>query len=67
MFNSIINIITDVLFASLPISVIWNLQVNLRTKLSLLAILSLGYLYDVPRVAFTQHELTNTVPALLPL
>jgi len=43
LFNSVINIITDVLFASLPIPVVWNLQVNLRTKLSLLAILSLGY------------------------
>jgi hypothetical protein len=48
LFNSIVNILTDVLFASLPITVIWNLQVNVRTKLSLLAILSLGYLYAVP-------------------
>lgn len=41
----VVNIITDVLFASLPIPIVWNLQVNLRTKISLVAILSLGYLY----------------------
>ena len=48
LFNSIVNILTDVLFASLPVTVVWNLQVNTRTKLSLLAILSLGYLFAVP-------------------
>jgi hypothetical protein len=51
MFNSVINIITDVLFASLPVTVVWNLQVNMRTKISLLAILSLGYLYVVSLLA----------------
>jgi hypothetical protein len=48
MFNSVINILTDILFASLPIPMVWTLQVNIRTKLTLLAILSLGYLYVVP-------------------
>ncbi|KAE8443717.1 hypothetical protein EG329_001397 [Mollisiaceae sp. DMI_Dod_QoI] len=43
MFNSCVNIVTDVLFATLPIPMVWNLQVNLRTKLSLIAILSLGF------------------------
>ncbi|EHL01283.1 hypothetical protein M7I_2751 [Glarea lozoyensis 74030] len=42
LFNSSINIITDVLFATLPIPMVWNLQVNMRTKLSLVVILSLG-------------------------
>lgn len=40
----VVNILTDVLFASLPIPMVWNLQVNMRTKITLLAILSLGYL-----------------------
>jgi hypothetical protein len=40
-----INIFTDVLFASLPIPVILTLQVNVRTKATLIAILSIGYLY----------------------
>ncbi|PVH82004.1 hypothetical protein DL98DRAFT_514370 [Cadophora sp. DSE1049] len=43
LFNSIVNIVTDVLFASLPIPIVWKLQVNLRTKISLIGILSLGY------------------------
>ncbi|KAH8779133.1 phosphatidylserine decarboxylase [Hyaloscypha sp. PMI_1271] len=62
MFNSIINIITDVLFASLPISVVWSLQVNLRTKLSLLAILSLGYFAcaaSIVKTVIQAHVLAN--------
>ncbi|KAH7317763.1 phosphatidylserine decarboxylase [Rhexocercosporidium sp. MPI-PUGE-AT-0058] len=43
LFNSIVNILTDVLFASLPIPIVWKLQVNMRTKISLICILSLGY------------------------
>lgn len=43
LFNSSINIATDVLFATLPIPLVWNLQLNQRTKISLIAILSLGY------------------------
>ena len=42
---SAINIFTDFVFATLPIPVIWPLQINMRTKISLLCILSLGYLY----------------------
>jgi hypothetical protein len=37
------NIITDVLFATLPIPLIWQLQLNIRTKISLIAVLSLGW------------------------
>lgn len=44
---SVVNILTDVLFATLPVPIVWNLQVNMRTKISLLTILSLGYLYVV--------------------
>jgi hypothetical protein len=40
--NAYINIITDWAFVLLPIPTIWHLQVNLRTKLSLIAVLSLG-------------------------
>lgn len=40
-----INIFTDVLFASLPLPVVSTLQVNVRTKATLIAILSIGYLY----------------------
>ncbi|KAF2708167.1 hypothetical protein K504DRAFT_534812 [Pleomassaria siparia CBS 279.74] len=43
MMNSAFNIITDALFATLPVPLIWSLQLNVRTKLSLIAILSLGW------------------------
>jgi hypothetical protein len=43
LFNSVINITTDVLFAILPIPVILKLQVNRRTKASLIVVLSLGF------------------------
>ena len=40
-----INVITDVLYVALPIPMVLKLQVNLRTKLSLIFALSLGLLY----------------------
>ncbi|KAF1952866.1 hypothetical protein CC80DRAFT_355435, partial [Byssothecium circinans] len=43
LMNSSFNIVTDVLFATLPIPLIWKLQLNLRTKLSLIIVLSLGW------------------------
>ncbi|KAH8425069.1 uncharacterized protein LDX57_002817 [Aspergillus melleus] len=42
---SAINIITDFIFATLPVFMFAQIQVNKRTKLSLMGILSLGYLY----------------------
>ncbi|EXJ87532.1 hypothetical protein A1O3_04492 [Capronia epimyces CBS 606.96] len=42
IFNSSINIATDVLFALLPVPVVWKLQTNLRTKVTLVTILGLG-------------------------
>lgn len=41
---AVVNILTDVLFATMPIPLVWQLQLNTRTKLSLITILSLGYL-----------------------
>jgi hypothetical protein len=47
MFRSLtstaINIATDLLFAILPIPLVWGLQLNMRTKLGLVCILSLGF------------------------
>ncbi|KAH7120910.1 hypothetical protein B0J11DRAFT_51864 [Dendryphion nanum] len=43
LMNSSFNIVTDVLFATLPIPLIWQLQLNLRTKISLILVLSLGW------------------------
>ncbi|PMD41136.1 hypothetical protein L207DRAFT_403932, partial [Hyaloscypha variabilis F] len=44
VFNSSINAFTDVLFAVLPVPMIWTLKINTRTKISLIGILSLGFL-----------------------
>jgi hypothetical protein len=40
-----INIVTDTILAGLPVPLVWNLQLNKRTKISLTLILGLGFLY----------------------
>ncbi|OJJ66123.1 hypothetical protein ASPBRDRAFT_49204 [Aspergillus brasiliensis CBS 101740] len=44
LWNSITNLVTDVIFATLPIPLFIGIQVNWRTKFSLIGVLSLGYL-----------------------
>lgn len=39
-----INIATDILFACMPIPLIWKLQMNTRTKVTLICVLGLGFL-----------------------
>lgn len=43
LMNTGINIATDVLLATLPIPIIWSLQINGRQKIALIGVLSLGY------------------------
>ncbi|SMY18756.1 unnamed protein product [Zymoseptoria tritici ST99CH_1A5] len=43
LFNSIVNCVTDAMFATLPVPIILGLQVNTRTKITLAGILGLGY------------------------
>ncbi|KAF2796640.1 hypothetical protein K505DRAFT_202661, partial [Melanomma pulvis-pyrius CBS 109.77] len=43
LVNSIINILTDIVLALMPVPLIWTLQLNKRTKASLIFILSLGF------------------------
>lgn len=38
------NIFTDICLGALPIPIIWNLQLKLRVRLYVIAILNLGYL-----------------------
>lgn len=45
-----VNIATDVAFAVLPIPIIWKLSVNLRTKITLIFILSLGFMACVAAI-----------------
>ncbi|RYN50891.1 hypothetical protein AA0118_g6774 [Alternaria tenuissima] len=42
VFNSSINIATDLLFALIPIPMVWRLQVTIQTRIGLAVILSLG-------------------------
>ncbi|KAF2279120.1 uncharacterized protein EI97DRAFT_371657 [Westerdykella ornata] len=41
--NSVINIVTDIVLALMPVPLVWRLQVNKRTKISLVLILGLGF------------------------
>ncbi|KAI0124083.1 hypothetical protein BJ170DRAFT_735810 [Xylariales sp. AK1849] len=40
--NATVNILTDMFFALIPIPMLWNVQINLRTKASLICILGMG-------------------------
>ncbi|KAL1798660.1 hypothetical protein ACET3X_002697 [Alternaria dauci] len=42
VFNSSVNIATDLLFALIPIPMVWKLQVTIQTRIGLAVILSLG-------------------------
>jgi hypothetical protein len=42
VFNSSINIATDLIFALIPIPMVWRLQVTIQTRIGLAVILSLG-------------------------
>ncbi|OBT80418.1 hypothetical protein VF21_00862 [Pseudogymnoascus sp. 05NY08] len=50
LFNGAVNIATDVAFALLPIPIIWKLSVNIRTKITLIFILSLGFMACVAAI-----------------
>lgn len=43
LINTAFNIFTDVLFAVLPIPIIWKLQMKTKVRLYLIGVLSLGY------------------------
>ncbi|KAF7165757.1 hypothetical protein CNMCM5623_009836 [Aspergillus felis] len=55
-FNSAINIATDFVFATLPVFMFYNIQVNKRTRASLMGILSLGYLACAAAIAKTVYQ-----------
>ncbi|CAM1508822.1 Fc.00g025610.m01.CDS01 [Cosmosporella sp. VM-42] len=43
LVNTAFNIFTDVFYAAMPVPIIWKLQMKRKTRLYLIAILSLGY------------------------
>ncbi|KAI7347268.1 hypothetical protein KC320_g7351 [Hortaea werneckii] len=58
LFNSIVNILTDLIFAILPIPIIVKLKVNLRTKCILVFVLSLGFVACAAGIAKAQTQTT---------
>ncbi|KAF2828696.1 hypothetical protein CC86DRAFT_404593 [Ophiobolus disseminans] len=43
LMNAVVNITTDFMLAIVPIPLIWKLQLNIQARISLVAILSLGF------------------------
>ncbi|KAF2004388.1 hypothetical protein P154DRAFT_616939 [Amniculicola lignicola CBS 123094] len=68
LFNSITNAVTDIALALVPVPLIWTLQVNKRTKASLIFILSLGYIacgaaiIKTPMIAHFFDDFDSTGP-----
>lgn len=58
LMNSIINIITDVLFTVIPIPVVLKLKVNKRTKATLIAVLSLGFVACIAGIIKAHAQMT---------
>jgi len=58
LWNSVVNILTDIIFAVLPIPVILKLKVNLRTKITLIVVLSLGFIACVAGIIKAHLQLT---------
>ncbi|KAF1828047.1 hypothetical protein BDW02DRAFT_303026 [Decorospora gaudefroyi] len=54
--NASINILTDLMIAFLPVQVIWNLQIEKRQKMALMAILTVGWFVCIVSIV-RLHEL----------
>ncbi|KAJ4992441.1 hypothetical protein SVAN01_02150 [Stagonosporopsis vannaccii] len=59
LMNTIITIVTDFMIALLPIPLVWQLQLNLRSKISLMFVLSLGVFAAI--AAIVKSEIQKTV------
>jgi hypothetical protein len=58
---TVITIVTDLLVALLPIPLVWQLQLNLRAKISLIFVLSLGIFAAI--AAIVKAEIQKTILA----
>lgn len=63
--NSVVNIVTDFFFAALPVPMLWNVQINARTKASLVGIMGLGVL-SVGAAAPPHRQPQACLPVLTP-
>lgn len=39
-----VSVVTDLVFASLPVILLWKVQLNRKTKMAIIPVLSLGFL-----------------------
>ncbi|CAH0023279.1 unnamed protein product [Clonostachys rhizophaga] len=61
LINTGFNIFTDVAFATLPIPVVWTLKMPLKTRLYVIAVLSLGYCAVAMGVVKATHQIRLTM------
>ncbi|TQN73581.1 hypothetical protein CSHISOI_01878, partial [Colletotrichum shisoi] len=59
--NTAFNIGTDVIFATLPIPIVWNLQMKRRARLYVIGILSLGYIAVIMGIVKSTYQLALDV------
>ncbi|KZL72539.1 integral membrane protein [Colletotrichum incanum] len=59
LVNTAFNIFTDVCFATLPIPIIWVLQMKLRTRIYLIGVLSLGYLAVIMGIVKAVYQIAQ--------
>ncbi|KAL1598096.1 hypothetical protein SLS59_007106 [Nothophoma quercina] len=57
--NTVITIVTDFMVALLPVPLVWQLQLNLRSKVSLIFVLSLGMFAAI--AAIVKAEIQKTI------
>jgi len=70
LFNAACNIVTDICFATLPVPLIWSLQLQRRVRIYLIAILSGGYCavgLGIARALFIIAYVHETDGTFLPL
>ena len=64
---TVVNIVTDTTLALLPVPLVWNLQLDMRTKATVTMILGLGFLYacTLTGVVLLSRMLTSPVSQCL--
>lgn len=55
------NIFTDVLFATIPIPIVWNLRMKRRVRMYLIGVFSLGYLFALPSNLHSEKGPSNRI------
>ncbi|GKT88585.1 integral membrane protein [Colletotrichum tofieldiae] len=58
---SIVNTATDVIFATLPAPIVWSLQMKRKARLSVIGILSLGYVAVIIGIIKSKYQLALEV------